>query len=139
MEATKGSALLQSSFAGFHPLVQGAPIPASASRGPPPQTAAATAATTAATATGEEGQADETELLLLQQQQQRKQQRLPKEGEKQQGSSRSLVTVKRQIEGGGDTYERQRGFLVAVEAGHATVKGILHAQVPKYHYSQLAS
>ncbi|CDJ51299.1 GTP-binding protein TypA, putative [Eimeria brunetti] len=93
--------------------------------------AAAAAAAPAAAAAGavqsrglDEDEEEEEELLLLQQQQQQ-QQRLPKEGEKQQNSSRPTLTIKKQIEG---PQERRRGFLVAIEAGEATVKGIMHAQ-----------
>ncbi|KAL8274155.1 hypothetical protein Esti_001997 [Eimeria stiedai] len=126
MEAAKGAALLHSSPAGFLPLVDGLPPPRSA-KAPPTghTTAAAAAATAAAPGDGGRGEEEEEAELLLQQQQQ--QQRIPKEGEKQQASSRSAWSVKRHVEAG-DASERQRGFLVAVEAGNATVKGILHAQ-----------
>ncbi|CDJ44175.1 GTP-binding protein TypA, putative, partial [Eimeria tenella] len=67
----------------------------------------------------------EKELLLEQQQQQ--QQRIPKEGEKQQKSSKSFSNVKKKVESG-EKQERQKGFLVAVEGGAATLKGIMHAQ-----------
>ncbi|XP_026190072.1 putative elongation factor TypA-like SVR3, chloroplastic [Cyclospora cayetanensis] len=119
MEASKGTALLHSSPAGFLPLVEGAPVPRAA-RGPPPAAAAAAGGSEK----GALDEDDEMEILLQQQQQQ---QRLPKEGEKQQGPGRNVIAVKRHVEGG-DSQERHRGFLVAVEAGNATVKGILHAQ-----------
>ena len=124
MEATKGAALLCSSPAGFHPLVEGAPLPAAA-KGPPPAAAAAAAAAGGGGGGRGDDLEEEEEQLLLQQQQQQ-QQRIPKEGEKQQTSSRPVISIKKQIE---ETQERQRGFLVAVEAGQATVKGIMHAQV----------
>ncbi|KAL8440408.1 hypothetical protein Efla_000296 [Eimeria flavescens] len=129
MEATKGAASLHSSPAGFLPLVAGVPPPRSARHPPLAAAAAAAAAGAAAAAASEDGggEEDEEAALLQQQQQQQQQQRIPKEGEKQQGPSRSSWAVKRQVEGG-DAGDRPRGFLVAVEAGNATVKGILHAQ-----------
>ncbi|CDJ57344.1 GTP-binding protein TypA, putative, partial [Eimeria maxima] len=123
MEASKGAAILNSSPAGLHALVPGAPVPRAA-RGPPPNTVAGGGGEGIDDIDDDNDDAEE-QLLLQQQQQQQQQQRIPKEGEKQQHSSRQVFTVKKQIE---EKQEKQKGFLVAIEQGKATVKGILHAQ-----------